>query len=131
MMIVNMARSRMNPLQCVLWVFAWLMAKYCGGERELPATSAASREVVGAILVVNHRSSVDPFFVQTCNRSQSALDGGARVLRELRHFVGSCARCEVIPVNRGGVDTQSTKGRAATHSCRWSCRDVSLKVGST
>lgn len=105
-MIVNMARSRMNPLQCTLWIFAWLMAKYWW-RAELPATVPLP-EGVGAILVLNHRSSVDPFFIQT-STGRKVHWMVAREYCESFAFRWFLRQCEVIPVNRGGVDTQSTK----------------------
>lgn len=62
----------------------------------------------GAILVANHRSSIDPFLIQ--------LAAGRRV-----HWMVASEYCkhllfgpllrlfQVIPTNRGGVDTASTK----------------------
>ena len=62
----------------------------------------------GAVLIANHRCSVDPFFVQ--------LVGGRRVHwmvagEYFRHFLfGPLLRTfQAIPTNRGGVDTASTK----------------------
>ena len=62
----------------------------------------------GAIIVANHRSSIDPFFIQ------------AFVLRKTHWMVAKeyCVNplfgwflraVEVIPTNRGGIDTASTK----------------------
>ncbi|ADB17141.1 phospholipid/glycerol acyltransferase [Pirellula staleyi DSM 6068] len=105
-MIVNMARSRMNPLQCVLWVLAWLIAKLWW-RAQLPGPVPLP-ENVGAILVVNHRSSVDPFFVQTAT-GRKVHWMVAREYCESAAFGWFLRAVEVIPVNRGGVDTQSTK----------------------
>ncbi len=62
----------------------------------------------GAVLVANHRCSVDPFFVQ--------LIGGRRVHwmvagEYFKHFLfGPVLRTfQAIPTNRGGVDTASTR----------------------
>ncbi len=62
----------------------------------------------GAVLIANHRCSVDPFFVQ--------LVGGRRVHwmvagEYFKHFLfGPLLRAfQAIPTNRGGVDTASTK----------------------
>jgi len=62
----------------------------------------------GAVVVANHRSSVDPFFVQ--------LAAGARVhwMVAGEYFrvpgIGHLLRAyQAIPTNRGGVDTASTK----------------------
>lgn len=72
-------------------------------------TNEAPPEITrGAVLVANHRSSVDPFFVQ--------LAAGRRV-----HWMVAKEYCDhvlfgpilralqVIPTNRSGVDTASTK----------------------
>ncbi len=62
----------------------------------------------GAVLIANHRCSVDPFFVQ--------LVGGRRVHwmvagEYFQHFLfGPILRMfQAIPTNRGGVDTASTR----------------------
>lgn len=62
----------------------------------------------GAVLIANHRCSVDPFFVQ--------LVGGRRVHwmvagEYFKHFLfGPVLRSfQAIPTNRGGIDTASTK----------------------
>jgi 1-acyl-sn-glycerol-3-phosphate acyltransferase len=68
----------------------------------------SDRMTGGAVLVANHRCSVDPFFVQ--------LVGGRRVHwmvagEYFKHFLfGPLLRMfQAIPTNRGGVDTASTK----------------------
>jgi 1-acyl-sn-glycerol-3-phosphate acyltransferase len=62
----------------------------------------------GAILIANHRSSVDPFFIQmACDKPVGCLVAREYVeipvLRHLFRFLG------MIPVGRKGVDTQATK----------------------
>lgn len=62
----------------------------------------------GGLLVANHRSSVDPFFVQLAARRRVHW----MVAQEYcRHpiFGPFLALFEVIPTNRSGVDTASTK----------------------
>ncbi len=62
----------------------------------------------GALLVANHRSSVDPFFVQLAARRRVHW----MVAREYcTHFLfGPFLRLlEVIPTNRSGMDTAATK----------------------
>ncbi|MCA9134152.1 MAG: 1-acyl-sn-glycerol-3-phosphate acyltransferase [Planctomycetales bacterium] len=62
----------------------------------------------GAVLVANHRSSVDPFFVQLAARRRVHW----MVAKEYcRHFAfGPLLRAlQVIPTNRSGMDTASTK----------------------
>lgn len=62
----------------------------------------------GALLVANHRSSVDPFFVQLAARRRVHW----MVAKEYcNHFLfGPILRAaQVIPTNRSGMDTASTK----------------------
>src|SRR5262245_62161411 len=96
----------MNPLQCFLLTVAYLLFKLLW-RTQWPGWLTLT-EGQGAVIVCNHRSSVDPFFVQTgTGRKVHWL-----VAREycehpaFRCFLGAC---EVIPVNRGGVDTAATK----------------------
>lgn len=62
----------------------------------------------GAILVCNHRSSVDPFFIQTV-AGRVVHWMVAREFCEHPAFAWFLRVCEVIPVNRSGIDTKSTK----------------------
>src|SRR5688500_1035048 len=60
---IDMARSRYNPAQYVCWNAARLLTRLRWGARtvgEFPIPDGR-----GAIIVCNHRSSIDPFFVQT------------------------------------------------------------------
>ncbi|MBM3965902.1 MAG: 1-acyl-sn-glycerol-3-phosphate acyltransferase, partial [Planctomycetes bacterium] len=73
----------------------------------------ADRIKTGAVLVANHRCSLDPFFLQ--------LIAGTRVhwMVAGEYFktplVGNLLRAfQAIPTNRGGVDTASTKRAIAS-----------------
>jgi 1-acyl-sn-glycerol-3-phosphate acyltransferase len=109
----NMRHSRLSPFQCFLWVIAYLLCKLQWRARWL--TPLTAPETSGAVIICNHRSSVDPFFIQTMTGRKVHW----MVAREycqhpaLRWFLGSC---EVIPVSRGGIDTASTK--AAIRLCK-------------
>jgi 1-acyl-sn-glycerol-3-phosphate acyltransferase len=62
----------------------------------------------GAVLVSNHRSSIDPFFIELAsNRHVHWMV--AREYCEHLAFGWFLKLAEVIPVNRGGVDTAATK----------------------
>lgn len=103
---VWLAKSGMNPLQGLLWLLALLLAKLrwrVRWEGELPLADGQ-----GAVLVCNHRSSVDPFFVQTATRRKTHWLV-AREYCEHPAFGWFLRACEVIPVGRGGVDTAATK----------------------
>jgi 1-acyl-sn-glycerol-3-phosphate acyltransferase len=99
-------RSRLSPFQWLLWILAWLLCKVLWRARW--HTPLQLPEGQGAVIVCNHRSSVDPFFIQTMTTRKTHW----MVAREycehpaLRWFLSSC---EVIPVSRGGIDTASTK----------------------
>jgi 1-acyl-sn-glycerol-3-phosphate acyltransferase len=62
----------------------------------------------GGVIICNHRSSVDPFFVQrSTQRPIHWMVAKEYVVHPaLRWFLTTC---EVIPVNRGGIDTAATK----------------------
>jgi 1-acyl-sn-glycerol-3-phosphate acyltransferase len=97
---------RMNLFQAFLWGIAFLLCKLLWRARWLNRLNID--EGRGAIIVCNHRSSVDPFFLQTATGRKIHW----MVAREycehpaLRWFLTAC---EVIPVSRGGIDTAATK----------------------
>jgi 1-acyl-sn-glycerol-3-phosphate acyltransferase len=62
----------------------------------------------GAVVVCNHRSSIDPFFVQViANRDVHWMV--AKEYCESAAFGWFLRLVEVIPTNRGGIDTAATK----------------------
>lgn len=104
--IITTARSRMNPFQCVLWGAAFLLCKFLWRTRWANALPLADGQ--GGVIVCNHRSSVDPFFIQTATGRKTHW----LVAREYcKHwaFRWFLSACEVIPVSRGGIDTAATK----------------------
>ncbi|MEQ8787611.1 MAG: lysophospholipid acyltransferase family protein [Pirellulaceae bacterium] len=62
----------------------------------------------GAVLVCNHRSSVDPFFLQLAARRRVHWMV-AREFCEHPAFAWFLNACQVIPVRRTGADTAATK----------------------
>jgi len=89
------------------WQGDWLGCDW-EGEMDARQWMLSDRMSGGAVLIANHRCSVDPFFVQ--------LVGGRRVHwmvagEYFRNFLfGPLLRTfQAIPTNRGGVDTASTK----------------------
>jgi 1-acyl-sn-glycerol-3-phosphate acyltransferase len=62
----------------------------------------------GGVIICNHRSSVDPFFVQRSTQRPIHWMVAKEYVHHpaLRWFLTTC---EVIPVNRGGIDTAATK----------------------
>jgi len=104
--VIALARSNLNPVQCVLWAGAYLLCKLLWRARWPGWLPLAEGQ--GAVIVCNHRSSVDPFFVQT-GTGRKVHWMVAREFCEHPAFRWFLWACEVIPVNRGGVDTAATK----------------------
>lgn len=99
-------RGSLTLVQAMLWRLAWLLVKFQWRAR-LPGQLPIP-EGQGAIVVSNHRSSIDPFFIQVSTRRKVHY----MVAREycVHPAFGPLLRtCEVIPVGRGGVDTAATK----------------------
>src|SRR6185295_12414921 len=61
--VLTLCKSDMNPLQCILWAIAYLLCKFLWRTRWLNRPKLPRGQ--GAIIVCNHKSSVDPFFVQS------------------------------------------------------------------
>jgi 1-acyl-sn-glycerol-3-phosphate acyltransferase len=104
--IVWWKRSPLTLKQTFLWSGNYLIARLIWRTRiegELPVQPEK-----GAVIVANHRSSVDPAFIQICIRRVVYW----MVAREYCEapFIGALLRTlQVIPVGRGGVDTAATK----------------------
>ncbi len=98
--------TQYTPKQAVFWLFAKAFTQILW--RAKVEGSFPKTEDGKAVVICNHRSSIDPFFIQT------SLDRVVHwmVAREYcEHWLfGPFIRiAEVIPVNRGGVDIASTK----------------------
>lgn len=100
---------RSSPLtlnQTFWWTLNYLIAKLLWRTRVEGQLPVKPNE--GAVIVANHRSSVDPSFIQTCIRRVVYW----MVAREYCEApgIGWILRVfQVIPVGRGGVDTAATK----------------------
>jgi 1-acyl-sn-glycerol-3-phosphate acyltransferase len=99
-------RTEMSAVQFFMWIMARLLTRLwwratASGPLPLPLGQ-------GAVLVCNHRSSVDPFFIQTLTTRKTHWMV-AREFCEHSVFGWFLRVCEVIPVNRGGIDTNATR----------------------
>ena len=101
-----LSRTKYTFAQGVLWVFAYLVTRLLW-RAKLPH-GLPFQDGEGGVIVCNHRSSIDPFFVQTC-ASRPVHWMVAREYCELPALRWLARTCEVIPVNRGGIDTRATK----------------------
>lgn len=95
-----------SATQLLLFAFAYSLVRFRWRSR-LPLHPPAPPGR-GAVLIANHRSSIDPFFVQMTLRRPSHW----MVAREyFQHpvFGWFLRHCEAIPAGRGGVDTAAIK----------------------
>jgi 1-acyl-sn-glycerol-3-phosphate acyltransferase len=103
---VDMARSRYTPLQYLCWCLARLLTRLQWRAQTVGRFPISKG---GAIIVLNHRSSVDPFFVQTSLYRKAHWMVAKEYVEHpvLGWFLKGV--CECIPANRHGIDTASTK----------------------
>jgi 1-acyl-sn-glycerol-3-phosphate acyltransferase len=102
----NIASKDFTLPQWCLWVSCIFITRVLWCVR-IPRLEIATRER-GVVFIANHRSSIDPFYFQ----SRLFFPMHWMVAREYcEHpaFRWFLKQCEVIPVNRGGVDIRSTK----------------------
>jgi 1-acyl-sn-glycerol-3-phosphate acyltransferase len=99
-------KPTLTYFQSFLWGLAWLLVRF-QWRASLPGRLPIP-DGQGAIVVSNHRSSVDPFFVQVAT-DRKVHYMVAREYCEHPAFGWFLRTCEVIPVGRGGVDTAATK----------------------
>src|SRR5262245_63157568 len=66
---VAMARSPLSPFQWLLWAGAFLLCKFLWRARWVNALPIEGGQ--GAVIVANHRSSIDPFFIQTATQRKT------------------------------------------------------------
>lgn len=98
--------TQYNLQQTFFWLVAKTLTRFMWRTRvEVPFPIAGEG---GAVIICNHRTSIDPFFVQVSSRRVIHW----MVAREYcdHPILGFFLRiAKVIPVNRGGIDTASTK----------------------
>lgn len=99
-------RSPLTPVQNFLLLLNRLLTTFLwrtDAPRDVPLPPGR-----GGVIVCNHRSSVDPFFVQRSTQRPIHWMVASEFVQHpaFRWFL---ATCEVIPVNRGGIDTAATK----------------------
>ncbi len=98
-------RQHFSVAQFGLWTLAHIVVRILW-RANLPCFPDSAKE--SAVIICNHRSSVDPFFLQICvSRPMHWMV--AREYCEHPAFRWFLKQAKVIPVNRGGIDTASTK----------------------
>ncbi len=105
-MAMGFRRSPYTFAQTLLYLPAMVLVKI-QWRAQLPR-GLPLRPDEGAVIVSNHRSSIDPFFVQViAHRDVHWMV--AKEYCESIAFGWFLRLVEVIPTNRGGIDTASTK----------------------
>ena len=103
--IQALRRPNFSGPQSLLYLSAVILTRLLWRTGKPPTLPHVER---GAVIVCNHRSSVDPFFVQVCcDRPIRWMV--AKEFCEHPLFGWFLTTCNVIPVNRGGIDTAATK----------------------
>lgn len=103
---IALSRSQFTLPQGILWIVALLFVRLLW-RGQLPRHMPAGSEQ-GAVVICNHRSSIDPFFLQVCfDRPMHWMV--AREYCEHPVFGWFLRTCEVIPVSRSGSDTAATR----------------------
>ena len=103
---IGFLQSPFPPVKSCLYFLNLLLTRLlwsAAANRSLPVDDGQ-----GAVIISNHRSSIDPFFVQWTTR-RLVHWMVAREYCEHVLFGWFLKTCGAIPVNRGGVDTESTK----------------------
>lgn len=96
-----------TPMQTFFWLFAKFYVRVVWRTRivdEFPLPDEGN-----GVVICNHRSSIDPFFIQVSARRVIRWMVAREYCEQpvLRYLLVRVA--QVIPVNRGGIDTAATK----------------------
>lgn len=102
----RVAATPLRWSQSILWWINYVVARVwwrvrIEGSLHLP-------KGCGAVIVANHRSSIDPSFIETMV-PRVVHWMVAHEYCESKAFGWFLRICEVIPTNRGGIDTAATK----------------------
>ena len=104
--LLSLRRKKYTVPQWFLWAICLFLARVLWCVRVPPLKFETGDR--GVMFVANHRSSVDPFYFQS--RVDTPMHWMvAKEFCEFWAFRWFFKQCEAIPVNRGGVDTRSTK----------------------
>ena len=101
------SRTSFSLVQLCLSFLATLLVRLLWGTRRTGKFPLAKGQ--GVVVVCNHRSSIDPFFFQTCLTWPSHWMVAKEYFSHA-FFRWFLKQAECIPTNRGGVDTAATKG---------------------
>jgi len=99
--------DNMSWSQWILYQLAYGLTRglwHASVDRELPLQPGQ-----GAVIVTNHCSSVDPFFIQLAVGSRKVHWMVAKEFVEHPAFGWFLRRTEAIPTNRAGIDTAAIK----------------------
>jgi len=103
---VLLRRSPFTPVQSVLYAMNVVVARILWGARIGGRLPVAADQ--GAVIVCNHRSSIDPCFIALAT-TRVVHWMVAKEYWQLPVLGWFFRTCEAIPVGRGGIDTAATK----------------------
>ncbi len=103
---IKWLRSPLSLRQTSFWSLNYLITRLIWGTHIKGQLSVEAGK--GAVIVANHRSSIDPSFVQICLR-RTVYWMVAREYCEAPVIGWLLREFQVIPVGRAGVDTAATK----------------------
>ena len=111
-------RMELTPIQAPIYVWTYVTARFLWGARVSGPMPVATRQCrsqkrchsqkQGAVIVCNHRSSIDPAFI-AITAKQMVHWMVAKEYCERAVFGWFMRAVEAIPVSRAGVDTAATK----------------------
>jgi len=103
---ILLRRLPYTTMQSLLWVSSYVITHILWRVRVTGRLSIPPGQ--GAVIVCNHRSSIDPLFIAlTANRVVHWMTAKEYYVHPA--FAWFLRTCEIIPVNRGGVDTAATR----------------------
>ncbi len=104
---ISLARDPYTPAQILLWYAAFVLVRF-RWRAELPRKLPVPEET-GAVIISNHRSTIDPFYFQVAARRRKIYWMVAQ-LHDERSPIGWFLRvCETIPIRRRGSSASPTK----------------------
>ncbi|MCA9175974.1 MAG: 1-acyl-sn-glycerol-3-phosphate acyltransferase [Planctomycetales bacterium] len=106
--LIAWRRHELTLIQWFFWWIAFFLVRFrwrCQGPRQVTIPDDGR----GTIIICNHRSSIDPFFLQILPRRALIRWMVAKEYVQHPWFGFFLKRCNVIPVNRGGVDNAATR----------------------
>ncbi len=105
--VVRLRRSPLEPLQATLYGLNYLLTRILWRTEVRGAMPIPPGQ--GAVVLCNHRSSIDPAFIQLATGQRAVHWMVAKEYCEHPALAWFFRTVRSIPVSRGGIDTAATK----------------------